>query len=65
MDKEMIEWMLDNIQTRLKELYTNSEIGGDDMDDFNSWINLIRKELMYYQMLRDMKNENKNNIEND
>jgi hypothetical protein len=57
MDKKMIELMLDNIQSRLKELYTNTEIGGDDMDDFNSWIELIRKELMYYQILKDMKNE--------
>ncbi len=53
----MIELMLDNIQSRLKELYTNTEIGGDDMDDFNNWIELIRKELMYYQILKDMKNE--------
>ena len=58
MDKKMIELMLDNIQSRLKELYTNTEIGGDDMDDFNSWIELIRKELMYYQILKDMKSEN-------
>jgi hypothetical protein len=57
MDKKMIELMLDNIQSRLKELYTNTEIGGDDMDDFNNWIELIRKELMYYQILKDMKNE--------
>jgi len=57
MDKKMIEMMLDNIQSRLKELYTNTEIGGDDMDDFNCWIDLIRKELMYYQILKDMKNE--------
>lgn len=55
MDKKMIEMMLDNIQSRLKELYTNTEIGGDDMDDFNGWIDLIRKELMYYQILKDMK----------
>ena len=57
MDKKMIEMMLDSIQSRLNELYTNTEIGGDDMDDFNSWINLIKKELMYFQILKDMKNE--------
>jgi hypothetical protein len=58
MDKKWIEIMLDNIQGRLKELYSNTEIGGDDMDDFNSWIETIRKELMYYQILKDIKNKN-------
>ncbi len=47
MDKEQIRFVLNTINERLNELYTNNEIGGDDMDDFNNWIELIRKELTY------------------
>jgi len=45
MDKQQIRDVLDTINDRLNELYINNEIGGDDMDDFNNWLELIRKEL--------------------
>jgi hypothetical protein len=52
MDKEQIRFVLNTINERLNELYTNNEIGGDDMDDFNNWLELIRKELTYDDIIK-------------
>ncbi len=52
MDKKHIRFLLDAMDERLIELYANTEIGGDDMDDFTNWIELIRKELMYDDIIK-------------
>lgn len=57
MDAKQVEYLLNLIQERLNELYINTEIGGDDMDDFNNWIGLIKKEMMYYEIIPKMKQD--------